>query len=323
MGTAGADLDEEASSDVVDTPLVAIEQPSPAPMARIIPSARTARVNLDAVWWTAPKSESLERLAGRWGMQRDDLVALNPTLDDGDVDQGERIAVYRLEPDTVSRSVGAPNRGRIEHGAPLVDGDAWVLRTHRPRSWATRSTVQHLAAALVEWHERYPEATPVKIGELSQRGGGRVRPHRSHRSGRDVDIGYVMLEPDEGHRFVPVDASNFDAAATWGLVRRLLADDRVDAIFMASYIQAMLLPYAAETLDAEQQRATFSVLATDLRAAKRTKIRAWRGHDDHMHVRFACTEADACTRMKNPKRTSKNKRRNKKRNRKRRGSKRR
>lgn len=307
----GADVDGTTEPTIEALAPTAIEQPTPAPMARIIPEARTARVNLDAVWWTAPSSESVERLAGRWGIKHDDLVALNPTLENGAVEAGERIAVYRMEPDTLSRSIGAPNRGRIQHGAPLVEGDAWVLRAHRPRSWATRSTVNNLAAALVEWRERFPEATPVKIGELSQRGGGRVHPHRSHRSGRDVDIGYVMLEPDVGHRFVPVEVGNFNAAATWGLVRRLLADDRVDSIFMAGYIQAMLLPYAAETLDADEQRAMFSILATDLRSAKKTTIRAWRGHDDHMHVRFACTEADACTQMKNPPRKKKRRKKGK------------
>ena len=36
----------------------------------------------------------------------------------------------------------------------------------------------------------------------------------------------------------------------------------------------------------------FSVLATDPRAKKQAILRAWGGHDDHMHVRLYCTRAD-------------------------------
>ncbi|MGH1340270.1 MAG: penicillin-insensitive murein endopeptidase [Nannocystales bacterium] len=261
-------------------------------MGATIPSATRPHLNLDAVWWTVPRNESLKRLADRWGADDDELRKLNPTLSDEKAEKGERLVVYRLEPGTVSRSVGAPNRGRIENSAPFPDGEGWNMRGYRPRSYATRQTVTQLATSLALWRERYPDANPVKLGEFSRRGGGRVRPHKSHRTGRDVDIGYVMNEPDEGHRFVTVSDDNMDAAATWGLVQQLVAGDAVESIFMAESVQAQLIPFAALSLTEAQQRALFSTLEPDARAKKKTTIRAWRGHDDHMHVRFGCTEAD-------------------------------
>ncbi len=261
-------------------------------MGATIPFSARPRLNLDAVWWSAPRDESLKRLADRWGADEDELLELNPDLADDGAQRGQRVVIYRFEPGTVSRSVGAPNRGRIENSAPFPVGDGWTLRGYRPRSYATRQTVKELATSLAEWRERHPEANPVKLGEFSRRGGGRVRPHKSHRTGRDVDIGYVMNEPDEGHRFVTVTDSNLDAAATWGLVQRLVAGGAVESIFMAKSVQEQLIPFAALTMSESEQRSLFSTLEPDARAKKKTVIRAWRGHDDHMHVRFACTEAD-------------------------------
>lgn len=261
-------------------------------MGATIPFSARPQLNLDAVWWTTPRSESLKRLADRWGADEENLRALNPQLDEARVEQDTRVLIYRYEAGTVSRSVGAPNRGRIENSAPFPSGDGWVLRRFRPRSYATRQTIKELATALAQWHARYPNANPVKLGEFSRRGGGRVRPHKSHRTGRDVDVGYVMLEPDEGHRFVAVTDTNLDAVATWGLVQRLLTNGSVESIFMSRSVQEQLIPVAAQTMTLAQQRAIFSTLEPDARAKKRTTIRAWRGHDDHMHIRFECTEAD-------------------------------
>lgn len=291
-GTASCRAAQAREPEEVVPELVIADAPLLRALRPTIPFSPRARINLDAVWWTTPRAESLERLADRWGTSEKELLALNPELTDQRVEAGRRVTVYRFAAGTVSRSIGAPNHGRIENSAPFPQGEGWVLRGFRPRSYATRQTVRELAASLTEWRERYPQASPVKLGELSKRGGGRVRPHKSHRTGRDVDIGYVMREPDEGHRFVSVTDSNLDAAATWGLVRRLLASGAVQSIFMARSIQQQLIPHAARTMDDAELRATFSVLETDARARKKTTIKAWRGHDDHMHVRFACTEAD-------------------------------
>ncbi len=290
---AACGVAQATESQEVAPTLQVFDAPAVYPRGVAIPSSPRPQINLDAVWWEAPRSETLGRLADRWGVREKTLLALNPELVAGErVHQGQRVLVYRHEPGTVSRSIGAPNSGRVEHSAAFPQGEGWVMRSFRPRSYATRQTVTELALSLTQWREDFPEANPVKLGEFSKLGGGRVRPHKSHRTGRDVDIGYVMREPDEGHRFVAVTDDNLDAAATWGLVRRLLANGAVESIFMAKSVQLQLLPYAAQTMDEAQQRATFSVLESDARRKKKTTIKAWRGHDDHMHVRYGCTEAD-------------------------------
>ncbi len=66
----------------------------------------------------------------------------------------------------------------------------------------------------------------------------------------------------------------------------------VESIFIADSVQQQLIPFAAQTMSASQQRSIFSALEPEARAKKKTVIKAVRGHDDHMHVRFGCTEAD-------------------------------
>lgn len=278
--------------------------PSPTPGASVpvVPFEPRARVELARVWWSAPRAESVKQVAERFGIADDDLLALDPSLANGRVVPGQRVLVYRHDPASASRSVGSPNRGRLEHAAPFPEGNGWALRGYRPRTWATRHVVVELAASLAEWRERHPTAQPVLLGEFSRRSGGRVRPHRSHRSGRDVDIGYVLLEPPAAHRFTVATPRTMDAAATWGLVQRLLASGAVESIFMANSVQAQLLPHAMATVPPDRLASLFSVMAADPRAKKSALLQAWAGHDDHMHVRFACTEDDdGCRDAERPK----------------------
>jgi murein endopeptidase len=286
---------------------------SPPPQ---VPFVGRAQINLDAVWWTTPRNEPLLRLADRWGLHPEQLVALNPALTEVDkVAAGERLCVYRYDPDTVSRSVGAPNNGHLEHGAPFIEGEAWILREYRPRSWATRHVVAELAAQLSAFHDAHPDAQPIKLGEISQRGGGKIKPHRSHRSGRDVDLGYVMLEFPEGHRHVAATPATLDAAATWALVQQLRESGTVERIFMARSVQAQLLSHAKATLDPAELPAVFSILADDHRGEQTAFLRDVPGHEAHMHIRFACTEGDESCRIAQRRRGKKNKRGQRKRRR--------
>lgn len=287
------------SAAFTDAPTIAaasLELDEAAAMARAferVPFEPRATVVLDEVHWTAPRRESSHQLALRFGLSTEQLHALAPELDARAVEPGERVLVYRHDADAPSHSIGAPNRGRIAHAAAFPEGEGWQLRSYRPRTWATRSTVTALAGALGEWRERFPEAQPVLLGEFSRHDGGRVRPHKSHCSGRDVDVGYVLRSAPAAHRFTVATFDTLDAAATWGLVERLVASGQVESIFMAATVQRQLLPYAMGRVEPSRLPTLFSVLAPNARAQKKALLRAWGGHDDHMHVRFACGAGDA------------------------------
>ena len=306
-------------ADVATPEALSLERtsaPVAAPQLPIIPTEARPQVNLEAVWWTAPRSERTGRLADRWGLKERDLIELNPGLTEAGVAAGDRVLVYRHQPGLISRSVGTPNRGRLENSVPFPEGEAWVLREFRPRSFATLALVTELAQVLTEWRERHPAAAAVKLGEFSRKSGGRAPPHKSHRAGRDVDVGYVMLQPREGHRFQRATKHTIDAEATWGLVHGLLASGSVEAIFMDASVQKLILPHAEAVLEPDQLAAYFAVASKDPRVRAKAKLRPWRGHDDHMHVRFACTEADLnCGEARSRKRRKKRRRGRKRRRR--------
>lgn len=153
-------------------------------------------------------------------------------------------------------------------------------------SWGTPKTVAALLRAFDHYHRAYPGTPPVHVGDLSAKDGGPLPPHVSHRGGRDVDLGYVLLGRHADTRtFVDATARNLDRDATWGLLDALLASESVAYIFMDYDIQAELFAHArSQGLPADRLARLFQY-PRGPRAA-RGIIRHWPGHRGHFHVRF-------------------------------------
>lgn len=275
-----------------------LRAPEPPPVhptrLEVVPHAPGPHANLSAVWWTAPRSETVEQLAERWGIHRKQLLAYNPGLRGRkSVEAGERWIVSRDGPSSRSRSIGSPNRGRVEDAIAFPEGEGWQLRSRRHRAYGTKRTVQHLAAVIREFRVNYPEVPPLLIGDIGNRRGGRAPPHRSHQSGRDVDLGYVVAEmPSAEARWKRVDLATFDAARNWEFMRMLLATGVVDHIYVDKRLQKPLLEAAKADLTPEELPRYFAVAARGKRAQAHAYISPWAGHDDHMHIRFGCSEVD-------------------------------
>jgi murein endopeptidase len=251
------------------------------------------RLELDEVRWTVPSRMRVRRLAMRWGVRTSALLALNPELDDpqGWVEPAQRLLVFRADPDTRTQSIGAPNRGRLRAGIPLPEGPHWKMRDHRPRAYGTPWTVESLVHAFVAYGEAFPEGPPVHLGEISARRGGRARPHVSHRTGRDVDIGYILRPGALGDRhWAAATEETFDAEKNWFLIKTLVETGRVQTIFMSSRLQRLLIEEARKELD-EEALATYFRYAR-VESDERPILVHWRGHRDHMHVRFKCHPDD-------------------------------
>lgn len=125
------------------------------------------------------------------------------------------------------------------------------------------------------------------MGEISRRSGGPAAPHVSHRTGRDVDIGYILTPGALGDRWWKrADEETFDVEKNWFLVKALLATGRVQQIFMSSKLQRMMVKLARRELPPERVAELFRVANHDYDV--RTVITHSDGHVDHMHVRFRC-----------------------------------
>lgn len=285
---------------ILETP---IEQAAPLPFQsmhyEIIPDAAAPTLTvpppksdlsrIDEVYWTAPEPKTPLQLASNWGIKGNTLLDLNPDLEpDQRLGSGTRLLVYRHDPDNLPQSIGSPNRGKLRNGMPLPEGESWRLRPMRRRAYGTHTTVAVLVDAFEAYGQAFPDGPKIRMGEIAKRTGGRVSPHASHRSGRDVDIGYISHGPDDNTDRWRNHSSErtFDAEKNWMLISELLKSGHVQTIYVSRKLQKLLHQEAAKTLTPEQLAATFEYPRTPESA--HAKIQHWRGHGNHMHVRFDC-----------------------------------
>ncbi len=204
-----------------------------------------------------------------------------------------------VEPVARSESIGHPFSGRLAGAVRLPNaGPGFVLfdlTRHRGLRWATVelvAAVQHVARVT-----RRDDRAPLVVGNLSARHGGDIRYSRSHRTGRDVDLGLPMRDAtgrsvaSRYYRFLPDGRSieargryRFDAVHTWDLLRAFLESPQVE-------VQWFILnpALARRVLDAGRvARAPVALLARAERLL--TLPRYANLHRNHLHVRVLCSD---------------------------------
>ncbi len=199
--------------------------------------------------------------------------------------------------DGSSLSVGRHNRGRLIRGHELHESDALRFKSRSEARFGTDELVALLDRAARAVMARTPGAR-LTVGDLSRRGGGRFRPHRSHQSGRDVDLGFYVTDPDGApldlHRFYDFrrdltvrghDELRYDLVRNWQLVEALVMDEvPVQWIFVSRTIRGRLLEEGA------RQGASADVIA---RAEAILSQPSHGGmHNDQFHVRIYCPLPD-------------------------------
>ncbi len=244
-------------------------------------------VELDEVRWTVEQQERVDLVAGRWGLHTRHLVALNPDLRGREaIPAGAELKVYELDAEAPTRSIGSPNKGRLQNGLPMPEGPYWELRDRRTRAFGATNAIRAMVTAFDRYGRSFDDAPPVSVGEISGRRGGRAHPHSSHRSGRDVDLGYILLPGTEGEQWKRADEDNFDVEKNWALIKALVDTGEVQLIFISSRLQRLLEPVARAELGEEEIGRYFRVPGQDPEHGP--ILRHWDGHRDHMHVRFRC-----------------------------------
>ncbi len=189
-------------------------------------------------------------------------------------------------------AIGEAANGCLAGAVSLpVHGEGFVqIRRERLRHFGhpvTLAFVMDLGADQAQRTGRY-----VMIGDLSQpRGGLMSSSHRSHQNGLDLDIWFQFADsPSQAQRAYPesrsppsmVRADGLAVNGFWGQEQRLLLkhaaeDARVERIFVNPAIKQALCE--SETGDRHWLR----------------KLRPWRGHDAHFHVRLKCPQdSPAC-----------------------------
>lgn len=258
------------------------------PEAEVAPEAD----ELELVRWTVPRRMRVNEVCSNWGMWPRDLRELNPELGEDEwIGEGAQLVVHRRDAHRPTLSIGAPSKGRLHAGIPLPEGPHWTMRDHRPHVFGASNTIHGLLEALRVYGAEDPSAPPIRIGEISARRGGRLSPHVSHRSGRDVDIGYVLREmPEDGRYWRLADEDNLDAARNWRFLKALVATGEVQQVFISTRVQRVLAREAAKELGPDELAGMFDAINRD--PHRKTIVSHESGHRDHMHVRFKCEDGN-------------------------------
>lgn len=187
-----------------------------------------------------------------------------------------------------SQSQGSTTAGSLTNGCQMPrSGPGWLAVNDN--AFGTDETVALLQYALAATAAQFPRTPPVVVGGLSKPEGGLFRPHKSHQSGRDVDIGYAHTSAQK--RFLDAEPANLDLERTWFLLSLLLGTGKVSFVFMDYQVQAQL--YEA-LLDQGWKEAQLEPLFQYPAGATVGQgiIRHAAGHLNHFHVRFRCPDGD-------------------------------
>lgn len=202
-------------------------------------------------------------------------------------------------------SIGEPHRG-VQTGADELppSGPGYVrFRPLSPHYWGHPDLVRAIQAAAAAGARSFPGSPPLVVGDLSARNGGRIPGHSSHRSGRDVDLlwhvtgldgtprrspGFIKVGPDGLAALPPTDEHVvLDVERQWLLFRELLMSPYVDVqwLFVSRDVESLLVDHAlARGEPAELVWRAETTMRQPSDGAP---------HDDHVHVRIACSAHDA------------------------------
>lgn len=188
--------------------------------------------------------------------------------------------------------VGRPNRGRLLN--PLrLEPQPWLEVMNDERNYATSATVSAIRLAAAEVERQFPGSV-LRVGDLSGRRGGYIRPHRSHQAGVDADIGFYYRTPAKW--YTKANASNLDRERTWALVKALIAQGTVEYLFVDRSVQILLREHAIAIGESRE----FLDALFETPAKRDTIIRHTWGHLTHLHVRFIDPVAEETGRRVDP-----------------------
>jgi LysM repeat protein len=178
-----------------------------------------------------------------------------------------------------SISVGFADSGRMISAVKMSQDPAWTLVVPE-YAWGTQETVDYLSTAARLVKEQFPDSAPLRVNHIGKKDGGYVRPHKSHQSGRDADLGF-FYKNDIGPGGLPRARENLiDAARNWALVRALITEADVQVILVDHRVQDVLYAHA---LAQGEDKAWLDSL---FHSGSASLIQHARRHRDHFHVRF-------------------------------------
>jgi len=244
-----------------------------------------------AVVFRLERGDTLVAAASRYGVSTRDVIRWNAKLDGPSARPGTEVRIYTRAPVSPSEAIGPTNRGRLENPVMLPPHRGYVIRTPG-RAYGTEETVRWIVDAFDHVDAKFKRTKVVRVHDISDKNGGKLRDHKSHQNGRDADISYYQEEcGPNGCRFTDFKSSELDVARQWTLLEQWLRNGQAEMIFIDYRLQAKLYRYAKRhgvskaKLDRWIQYPRGKYEADGV-------IRHFPNHEDHLHVRFVCPYSD-------------------------------
>jgi len=251
--------------------------------------------------------DSWEELASRFDTSVDRLRLYNPDIEKPV--PGTKITIW-ADPQ-ISRRENAANpphinipTGALSHGSP---NDGWLengIRLPESRDYQRRSTwllfgsthtLEVLVNAIARFRHEYHFDGMLVLSDISQKSGRLLRPHKSHQSGRDIDIWLPTIKGAYKDFYLRADRKpkppEVHWLAAWALAKSLIDTGEVRYIFLNYGVQEKLFQ-AAQQLGATEQELDMIQWTPGVSEDNRRNpgiIRHAMGHTGHMHVRFKCS----------------------------------
>lgn len=179
-----------------------------------------------------------------------------------------------------SVSFGTPNRGALLNGV-LAEASPLYELVKPENAWGTKETLEYLDTAIRKVHATFPNTPPLHLGAISAETGGRLRPHVSHQSGRDVDISFYYT--NDSPWYARGTKKNLDLPRTWAFVRALVTETDIEFILVDRSILNMLEKFA---LESGEDPFWVRSLFRGFPGRQRAIVRHAPGHATHLHLRF-------------------------------------
>ena len=177
-------------------------------------------------------------------------------------------------------------------GIEMLSGTGYkMVKAFRDSNWGVKPLVRGLQRVFAYMKGNGLAETNVAIGDISSRNGGRIGGHLSHQRGRDVDIGFYIVDsagkPVEAQEFVKFVSGRdglsgnyngkvvrFDAQRNWEMIKAILSNPEPGFtptnIFISNHLKAAVLAAAGND---------------PLRGKAAGLMSYWPGHENHLHLR--------------------------------------
>ncbi len=275
-----------------EPPVVAEQPEATAPVAQ--PEAVEPKpVPASAVVEPSGADEADEELLAEDEDAADEANAVNPEAEShdvaaegvpngplytADISDAELERLWSENPEALgSMSVGFTDAGRLVNGVRFPQEEGWIVVDPR-NTWGTKETVDYITAAIRKVREQYPDAPPLRVNQIGTEEGGYLRPHKSHQSGRDVDLAFYY--PTAEVVRVREREKHIDVRLNWALVKALVTHSDVQFILVDRRVQKVLYDYALRSGENKQW------LDSLVHAGANSIVKHARRHRDHFHVRF-------------------------------------